>query len=764
MDNKLHQREVEQSATDSIAFGVDSSNPEHEETSSKISDQNLRFDKPDDSLSKEDVSSSEIKNADKELSGSGQAPITNDRLETEVLKNPSLEFKELLSNDSTTSQKNISSDKNTEALPSLDKAIDSELTEDKSSSADSVVDHDHQNNSEEEQLNSSNLNPEENRENINSKDVAISNSSVKTSGVHKKPKKSIDLPKPEIDLESLSIEELIVQFDSLIKDSDWNKNKNSIAEVKKIFEAKYHEDVESRKNKFLDQGGNQIDFFYRPDYKKQFDQLYREYRKKKREYYQDLEKELQSNLVQKEEILDQIKLLRNQDLSIKKKYEEIGRIKESWHKIGHVPRSKSEQLWRDYNHNLDLFYQLMDLHKLQKEETDKEEYDKIIGLLAEAKNRIDSLSFSKAKVELETFKNLLRVKSIRLSNRLKDDVWNRFRAIRKELDKKISEAYLSNLEIKKEAIDRLQAIFEDLPGSHEQWHKCAEELRELDKKFRAANPVSYKSGKFLSAKFYHLYWDITRKKNAFFKDVFKQRKEILIAKNQIIDEIKKIIDADDWKNHINRVKELRPEWKKLGFTSKKEERKLWNEFNELTQLFFDRHRLGYEKLTPHQETIVKAKERFVSDFSNSFELNDQDIWDQLNPHFELWSGFGSIHPDIDHKLNTSFHKEINEKLKLHKGSKKDRASISFECLIEIIRNDFLSIEKNLVQFKSDIASLEKEITQLENNLQFFDTSSSDNPLVREVEQKSSKVRDRLELTKQRYFKLKSLRTELSKNR
>ena len=54
-------------------------------------------------------------------------------------------------------------------------------------------------------------------------------------------------------------------------------NLPKIQNINRLFEEKFHKDVEANKKVFINEGGNEIDFFYKPEYKKQFDQFGYEY-------------------------------------------------------------------------------------------------------------------------------------------------------------------------------------------------------------------------------------------------------------------------------------------------------------------------------------------------------------------------------------------------------------------------------------------------------------------------------------------------------
>ena len=85
----------------------------------------------------------------------------------------------------------------------------------------------------------------------------------------------------KIDYDSYSISELIEEFEKLSKLDKWyNKNK-IIQEIISQFELKFKIEVQAKKDLFLKEGGNEIDFYFLPSYKNNFDQLLKITRRKK---------------------------------------------------------------------------------------------------------------------------------------------------------------------------------------------------------------------------------------------------------------------------------------------------------------------------------------------------------------------------------------------------------------------------------------------------------------------------------------------------
>ena len=61
------------------------------------------------------------------------------------------------------------------------------------------------------------------------------------------------------------------------------------------------------------------------------------------------------NLVEKEILIDRLKNLIKDDISISKTYQELKKIQSFWFKIGPVPRTKSKIVWNNFQHHIKNF-------------------------------------------------------------------------------------------------------------------------------------------------------------------------------------------------------------------------------------------------------------------------------------------------------------------------------------------------------------------------------------------------------------------------
>ncbi|MGB2435585.1 MAG: hypothetical protein ACPIB5_05670, partial [Flavobacteriaceae bacterium] len=80
------------------------------------------------------------------------------------------------------------------------------------------------------------------------------------------------------DFSQLSLTELVEDLQKRIKAEQWYTDDRNIKEIINTFETKFKSEIQEKKEAFIKEGGNEIDFYFKPQYKNTFDQTFREYK------------------------------------------------------------------------------------------------------------------------------------------------------------------------------------------------------------------------------------------------------------------------------------------------------------------------------------------------------------------------------------------------------------------------------------------------------------------------------------------------------
>ena len=169
--------------------------------------------------------------------------------------------------------------------------------------------------------------------------------------------------KAQKDYHKLSPKELISELETLLKSRAIQGLKHDVEEIASEFNAQFQQEFEHKKEEFLANGGNIIDFHYSNPDKKAFNSLYFDYKEKRNEYYKNLKKNLQENFARRNELIEELKGLLNAEENINTTYKHFKDIQEKWRLAGAIPRDKYNILWNTYHHHVENFYDFLHLNR-----------------------------------------------------------------------------------------------------------------------------------------------------------------------------------------------------------------------------------------------------------------------------------------------------------------------------------------------------------------------------------------------------------------
>jgi hypothetical protein len=135
----------------------------------------------------------------------------------------------------------------------------------------------------------------------------------------------------------------------------------------------------------------------------------------------------------------------------------------------------------------------------------------------------------------------------------------------------------------------------------------------------------------------------------------------LQAKQNLVDKVTALIErtanagAKEWKQLTEEVLELQNAWKQVGFATKKENERIWKEFRNTCNSFFDAKKNYFDTL---KDQFRGARERKQALLEEALTLKDSKEWkrtaDRLKTLQQQWKEAGSAGPRDENKLWTRF--------------------------------------------------------------------------------------------------------------
>lgn len=584
------------------------------------------------------------------------------------------------------------------------------------------------------------------------------------------PSKKEEKAEGTVDYSNLPIEELVSTYAKLSTDQQWLKNQKELQSVQQTFEEKFQKDVEIKKKTFLKEGGNEIDFFYKPDFKSEFDQFTYEFRKKRRQFYKEQETTQKVNLERRKAIIEEIKSLISIDQNINTTYKTFKTLQESWYSTGQVPRNQSTNLWETYKHHVERFYDFLHLNRELRELDFKHNYEEKLKIIEKAEALIEETDIIKASRDLNTLHQLWKNDLGPVAKEHREELWKRFQTAtktiqkkRQDLQKEIVDTMRENLDKKGLLLNEMNALTKETPQSHKAWQNAIKRFNSLREEFKNVGYIPAKESKASWLEFREIGREFMRTKNEFYKIQKEEYNKNIDAKQALIKQSENLLESENWQQASQQMKDLQKEWKRVGFVPRKLDNKLWKKFSDLHEVYFDRLKSGYQKLSESQEAIQQKKLAFIE---NLKVLTLPEDIEALKVKSETltteWQQFDSIGESLDQQHTLLFVSTLIKKIKNLSLDKNDLNSVLDDLDKRLIKADPKRLQKEMQTVKSTISELKSELTQLQNNLSFFSDSSTENPLFKNVEKQIEKSQKKMDQAQAEYIRLKQLKNKNEK--
>ena len=550
--------------------------------------------------------------------------------------------------------------------------------------------------------------------------------------------------KIENELESLDLEQYPIYLGNLLNQSDWIKHNESVDILKNYFENKFRIILEKKKNEFIKKGGNEIDFYFNPVYKKDFYDLLKNFKRKKYLHFKELSNKQRANLSRKKEIIEEIKKLIDQSQHNRDTYRNFKNLQEAFHNTGQVPRSENNNIWQTYKFHVERFYDLLHLNRELRDIDYQNNYKEKVKIIEKAEKLAEFGNIHIAIRELNNLHRLWKGELGPVARDKREDLWKRFQSATKKIHdqknkyiKNLDSIRFKNYETKVELINQIKKESEKKKDTHNKWQSSIKKVEELKKKFMAAGNVPKEKNKDLWNSFRDSTKMFNKEKNSFYKRLKILEKKSIDSKYKLINEVESILNKEDWRNHINRIKEIQTEWKNTGKVSRKYSDKLWSEFKSKTNNYFDKYKNIRKRLNDNEIKIVEDQKKFIENLkTNEIPSTPKKYEAFILDKSSAWSKIRNNDIGDQEKFVLKFLTEKWNETTIPKNKLEQK---KYETKLHFIKNDERLINDEHNSLRKKIDDISSELNQLENNLEFFSESSSNNPLLIEVNNKINEL-------------------------
>lgn len=570
----------------------------------------------------------------------------------------------------------------------------------------------------------------------------------------------------EKDYESLNMEQLVIELDRLVKNEKVQAIKKHVDALKNEFDKQFQDLLEEKKEEFLSNGGNEIDFRYNSPLQRNFRDTYKDYKQRLTAHYQNLEKNLKQNLEKRLEIIDQIKhLTDNAEDSMSSKYKSFKDLQEQWRNAGPIPRDKYNNAWNSYHFNVERFYDLLHLDRDLRDKDFEHNLELKTKIIEQAEELAKDDNINRAFRELQNLHKIWKEELGPVAREYREPIWERFKEATKKINEKrqdyfknLDTLYEQNLVNKHAIIDNIQTIAQENINSHKGWQTKIKEVEALREEFFKAGKVPIKVNEATWAKFKEVVRLFNRKKNQFYKDLKKEQYANLEKKLELVKIAQENKDNEDFAATTPLMKKIQLDWKQVGHVPRKDSDKVWNQFKAACNHYFDRIKEQRNAASEEENQAYTEKEALLKKVKDISLTGDQkEDLATIKSQINLWKNIGRV-PRNKRQIENDFNTALDQLFKGLDLNKAEAEMIKFENKLQDLSSteDQRALDNERFYIQKKVDEIKGEINQLENNLLFFSNVKSDNPLVKDVHKNIKKHKDELSIWKNKLKKIKSL--------
>jgi len=555
-----------------------------------------------------------------------------------------------------------------------------------------------------------------------------------------------DIELPPVDYSGLSKTELVETLELIIENRPPNEIKDDVERIKSFFHRKIKHESEERRKKFLEDGGKLEDFrIYVDPLEQRVKELLEKYRSKKNDFGKIQEAEKNENLKKKYEIIEKIKDLVNREESINKTFQEFRALQNEWHAIGIVPQSALKDLWENYHHAVEIFYDYIKINKELRDLDLRKNLEAKVKLCEKAEELMLEPNPVVAFRALQDYHNAWREIGP-VPHESKNEIWERFREATTKINKRHHEYFENqkeeqrkNLEAKIALCEKVEELVNEEYKSFKEFDEKAEIVVELQKMWRTIGFAPRKQNNKIYQRFREACDAFFEKKRSFYADSKEIQMNNLQRKTDLCVQAEALQESTDWKSATDALIKLQKEWKEIGPVPRKHSEKIWKRFRKACDHFFTRKAEYYSGLDSSYDDNLKAKENLIQELESFDAGNDvQEAFNRLKDIQKRWTNIGFVPLNKKEEINNRYRNALNKQFDKLKIGEDDKSILRYRSKLENLKSNPRSVRKLTTErdkFIQKIKQLENDIVLWENNIGFFAKSPSAENMIREVQEK-----------------------------
>ena len=555
---------------------------------------------------------------------------------------------------------------------------------------------------------------------------------------------------------NLSFEQLVEKLQEVVSNENINQIKQRVSVLKACILEQIKQLKKDALDKFIEEGGNEEEFEYLPsELENKFNDALKIYKDNKVKFLENLESEKQRNLEEKQQIIQGLKELVENETNLKILNDKFKELQEKWREVGPVPQNESSNLWQHYHFYVEKFFDILRINKELRSLDLKKNLEQKIKLCEQAEELLLQDSIGKSFKALQHLHEEWREVGP-VPDDKKEEIWERFKNASDQLNKRRRAHYDSMLEEQQNnynakivICEQAEELVATAPKTLKENNDVSNKLTELLKVWKTIGQAPTKLNEEIWQRFKTSLDKFFATKKEYFQQLKNEQLQNYNQKLTLAIQAEALALRTDWKKATEEIIVIQNEWKQIGATTRKNSEVVWKRFRNACDKFFENkshyfsnaQSIEIENLQKKKEIIQKIEEHVFTD-------NKEENLEVMKTYQREFMEVGYVPRKDKDKIYAQFRETVNKRFQDLKMTMEDVRRSNFKSRVDNILNNpnadkILDKERKFLSNK--LQQLREDIALWENNLGFFANSKNADLLkaefAKKIEDAKAEVKD-----------------------
>jgi hypothetical protein len=559
-------------------------------------------------------------------------------------------------------------------------------------------------------------------------------------------------------MDNLAKNEIVEQLALIMKEPLNESVKSKIDALKQAFYKLKRIETENAKQAFVQAGGQEVEFVPETDeWEEKLKEQLSIFREKKTSLTTETDKAKEENLKAKKAILGKLKLLVESRDDFYKLHSEFRKLQQQWKEIRQVPQNSVNDLWKEYQHYTEKFYDLLKINNEMRDYDFKKNLELKQSLCEAVERLADEQDVVSAFYQLQKLHTEWREIGP-VAKELRDEIWARFKKASSVINKRHQEHFETlrseeqrNMEEKIAICKEMEAIDYSKLTTFKSWEAQNRRVLELQEKWKAIGFAPRKNNAKAFERFRAACDVFFARKGEFYRLIKEIMDANLEKKRQLCEKAEALKDSQDWKEASDQLISLQKEWKAIGQVSRKHSDAIWKRFISACDHFFEQKSSHTSSQKTGEAENLKKKKAIIAQINAIDEnLDASEATAKIREWMAEFNNIGYVPFKEKDKVYKEYRVAIDKQFDRLKIDNSERRLQSFKSnLSDLSAGEGKSKSKLLGERDKLMRIYERlkgDIQTYENNIGFLSVSSKGGGgLLKEMNRKIESLKEELAL-------------------